>query len=135
MGGRNPYLRDTGTRLPTRRYKVTFLPAGQTVEVDPAALPYGRHGESGSILDVALHHGVPIEHACGGLCACATCHVLVKAGLDSCSEPTDEEEDQLERAPGLRPESRLACQCVPDGSCDVIVEVPAWNRNVANEGT
>jgi len=134
MARHDPHANNAGVCLPTRTYKVTFLPSGRTVEVDPAALPYGHHGLPGSILDIALHHGIDIEHACGGVCACATCHVLVRKGSESCNEVTDDEEDVISAAPGLRAESRLACVCVPDGSSDVVVEVPLWNRNLAREG-
>ena len=67
------------------------------------------------------------------MCACSTCHVVFREGGDSCNEATDEELDQLDNAPGLEPESRLACQAVPDGSKDVVVEVPDWNRNHVRE--
>jgi len=123
---------DPGPR-PARRYRVTFLPLEHTVEVDPAALPYGEHGLPGSILDIALHHGIPIEHACGGVCACATCHVIVETGYESCNEASEAEEDRLDEAYGLTPRSRLACQCVPDGSMDVVVRIPDWNRNLVRE--
>ncbi len=134
MGGQNPYIQGTAIRAPTRKYKVTFQPMNTTVEVDPAALPYGDHGLPGSILDIALAHGIELDHACGGVCACSTCHVIVRAGLDACGEPTDDEEDQLDDAYGLTPQSRLACQCVPDGAEDLVVEVPDWNRNLSREG-
>lgn len=109
------------------------MPMDVTVEVDPNDLPYQRDGLPGSLLDVALHHGVDIDHACGGVNACSTCHVIVKQGLDSCNESSEEEEDQLDNAPGLEPESRLACQCVPDGSVEILVQVPDWNRNMVKE--
>jgi ferredoxin, 2Fe-2S len=134
MGGQNPYIADAHVKLPTRKFRITFLPMNTTIEVDPAQLPYGDHGLPGSILDIALHHGVPLDHACGGVCACSTCHVLVKEGLKACNDSTDEEEDQLEEAPGLRPTSRLGCQCVPDGTVDIVVEIPDWNRNLSREG-
>jgi 2Fe-2S ferredoxin len=60
--------------------------------------------------------------------------VIVREGLKSCNEPSDEEEDQLDDARGLTPQSRLACQCVPDGTRAVVVEIPVWNRNLAREG-
>jgi len=125
---------DAPARLPTRNYKITFLPMNVTVEVDPEQLPYNDHGLPGSILDIALKHGIELNHACGGVCACSTCHVIVREGLDACHEPTEDEEDQLDGAYGLRPQSRLACQCVPNGSRSLVVEVPAWNRNLAREG-
>jgi 2Fe-2S ferredoxin len=74
-----------------------------------------------------------LDHACGGVCACSTCHVIVHEGLESCNEPTDAELDQLDEAPGLTAKSRLGCQCVPDGSCDLVVEIPEWNKNFAKE--
>ncbi|MCL5270778.1 MAG: 2Fe-2S iron-sulfur cluster-binding protein [bacterium] len=122
--------------LPTRKYRITFLPANLTCEVDPAKLPYGRHGRMGSILEISAAlagRGLEIEHSCGGVCACATCHVIVREGLDSCSSPEDDELDQLDEAPGHEMNSRLACQCIPDGTRDIVVEIPAWNRNATKE--
>lgn len=133
MGGRNPYIQEASATLPTRPYRVTFLPMAVTVEVDPERLPYGQHGLPGSLLDVALHAGVELDHACGGVCACSTCHVVVKEGTASLGEATEDEEDLLESAPGLKPTSRLGCQAVPDGSCDLVVEIPTWNRNLVKE--
>ena len=133
MGGSNPFIERVEAKLPTRAYTVTFLPEDVKVEVDPAALPYGRDGLPGSILDIALAHGVDIDHACGGVCACSTCHVIVRKGLETCSEATEDEEDQLDQAPGLELKSRLACQCVPDGTQDLVVELPGWNRNLVHE--
>lgn len=134
MGGQNPYIQDVDLRLPTRKYRITFLPANVTVEVDPAELPYGDHGLPGSILDIAMKHGIDLDHACGGVCACSTCHVVVRQGLESCNEPSEEEEDQLDDAYGLTPQSRLGCQCIPDGSQDIVVQIPEWNRNLSREG-
>lgn len=133
MGGTNPYVQDAETRLPTRKYTVRFEPMGVEIEVDPTALPYGRDGKPGSILDIALAHDIDLDHACGGVCACSTCHVVVRSGGETCSEAGDAELDQLDNAPGLEPESRLGCQCVPDGSRDVVVEIPFWNRNLVRE--
>jgi 2Fe-2S ferredoxin len=133
MGGSNPFIERVEAKLPTRTFTVTFLPDGEQVEVDPAQLPYGRDGLPGSILDIALAHGIDVDHACGGVCACSTCHVIVRQGLETCSESTDDEEDRLDQAPGRELQSRLACQCVPDGSKDVVVEVPGWNRNMVRE--
>lgn len=109
-------------------YKVTFKNLDKTVEVDPNQELRGD-GLEGSILQIALAHDVAIDHACGGVSACSTCHVYVRQGLETCPEATEDEEDQLDNAPALEPESRLACQCVPDGSEDVVIEIPSWNRN------
>ena len=76
------------------------------------------------ILDVLLAHGVPLEHACGGSCACTTCHVVVKRGLDQLSEAEESEEDLLDKAPGLTPTSRLGCQAVIEDD-DAVIEVPS----------
>lgn len=134
MGGQNPYIQDAQVDRPTQKYKVTFLPMNVTVEVSPEDLPYGDHGLPGSILDIAMKHGIELDHACGGVCACATCHVVVKQGLGACGEPTEDEEDQLDEAYGLTAQSRLGCQCVPSGKQDVVVEIPGWNRNLSREG-
>jgi 2Fe-2S ferredoxin len=133
MGGENPYIRTTAPRLPAQKYRLTILPANRVIEVDPAKLPYSRDGQKGSILEIALGHGVEIDHACGGVCACSTCHVIVRQGIESMQEASDDELDQLDNARGLSPQSRLACQAVPDGSCAVVVEVPSWNRNLVRE--
>jgi 2Fe-2S ferredoxin len=134
MGGQNPYIEDAEVELPTQPYKLTFLPMIVTVEVNPEELPYGDHGLPGSILDIALKHGVELDHACGGVCACSTCHVIVRQGLNECNDPSDAEEDQLDDAYGLTPQSRLGCQCIPNGKKDVVVEIPQWNRNLSREG-
>ena len=67
------------------------------------------------------------------MCGCSTCHVIVRKGFDSCNESTEDEEDMLDNAPGLTEHSRLSCQCVPDGTADLEVEVPSWNRNAVKE--
>jgi 2Fe-2S ferredoxin len=133
MGGTNPYIKPVETKLPTKSYTITFLPDDVKVEVDPKKLPYSREGLPGSILEIALGNGVDIDHACGGVCACSTCHVIVRKGFESIPEATEDEEDQLDNAPGLTPQSRLSCQSVPDGSTDLVVEIPTWNRNLVKE--
>jgi len=117
-----------------KNFHIRFEPEGVTFEANPADFPYGGHGEPGSILDIALKAGVEIEHTCGGYASCSTCHVIVREGLESCNEESDKELDQLDNAPGLTTKSRLACQCIPDGSRDLVIEIPEWNRNVAREG-
>ena len=112
--------------------KVTFLPAGVAVEFDPSTMPYCEHGKKGSFLDVAMNNGVNLEHACGGNCACTTCHVIVKSGEANLSEMEDDEADRLDMAPGLTIHSRLGCMAAIKG--DVTVEIPGWNINYVSEG-
>lgn len=133
MGGINPYIKTPEAQAPKQKYTIHFVNQGILVEVDPHHLPNSKTGLPGSILDIGLALGADIDHACGGVCACSTCHVIVKEGLESCSPSTEAEEDQLDKAPGLTPRSRLACQCVPNGTQDIVVEVPNWNRNLARE--
>ena len=133
MGGKNPYSSEVQHELPKTRYKLTFEPMHEVIEVDPAQLPLGRDGQPGSILDIALANDIDIDHACGGVSACSTCHVILRGGHASCPPASDSEEDMLDLAPGVEPTSRLACQAVPNGSVDVIVEIPGWNRNHAKE--
>jgi len=133
MGGQNPYIEQAQFTPATKKYKITFLPEGKVVEVDPEKVPYSHDGLPGSILDIAMGAGVPLDHACGGVCACSTCHVIVHEGMDTINEATDAEFDQLDEAAGLTAKSRLGCQCVPDGTKDVVVEIPDWNRNFAKE--
>lgn len=137
MGGINPYIEKADYELPKVSYTVTFIhPNGSTttVPVDPEKIPYGATGLPGSILDIAMGHGVDLEHVCGGVCACSTCHVIVKQGLETCNEGTDDEFDQLDEAPMTSLQSRLGCQCVPNGTKDIIVEIPAVNKNLVREG-
>jgi ferredoxin, 2Fe-2S len=112
--------------------KVTFVNDGKTVEFESGKLPYSEHGKPESLLDVAIHFGVHIEHACGGNCACTTCHVWVNQGFENMSEADEDELDRLDQAADLKTKSRLACQCIVQG--DVVVEIPAWNRNYVSEG-
>lgn len=133
MAGSNPYLQKSYTERPKQKYTITYLPEGKQIEIDPEHLLTSETGLPGSILDIALASGVDIDHACGGVCACSTCHILVQEGLSSCNESTEDEEDQLEKAPGLSPRSRLACQCVPNGTQNIVVEIPSWNRNLVRE--
>jgi len=122
--------------IATRYYidviKVTVLPEGRMVEFDPKTLPYSEHGKRLSLLDICLNFGIPMEHACGGNCACTTCHVIIKKGDRHLSEMEDDEDDRLQMAAGLTLHSRLGCQCVVSG--DVTFEIPGWNRNYVSEG-
>jgi ferredoxin, 2Fe-2S len=136
MGGRNPYIKQQEVELPAKAYQIVVIDEEgkeHVIEVDPAKMPYGEHGLPGSILDICLGNGIELDHACGGVCACATCHVQVLEGLETCSESTEEEEDQLEEASDLKHNSRLGCQCIPNGSRTIKLRIPSWNRNMARE--
>lgn len=113
-------------------HKVTFLPLDVTVEYDPAAMPFSEHGLKGSLLDICLNHNIHLEHACGGSCACTTCHIIVKNGEQHLSEADDDEMDRVDQAAGVTLHSRLGCQAIVRG--DVTVEIPGWNRNYVSEG-
>lgn len=89
------------------------------------------------LLEVALRNGVNIEHACGGVCACSTCHVYIEQGMDALSEATEMEEDRVEEAPAIQINSRLSCQCdIEKAAADgkpIVMRVPSWNRNAVKE--
>jgi 2Fe-2S ferredoxin len=108
----------------TKSYKLSFKPNGTVVEVDPTKIPYSETGNPGSVLEIALGNGVDVEHVCGGNIACSTCHVYVLEGLETCTSISADEEDQLQNASDRKENSRLSCQCVPDGSKDVVVQIP-----------
>jgi 2Fe-2S ferredoxin len=115
--------------------KVTFEPAGQTFEFELDKLPYGEHGKPKSFLDVAEHFGFHLEHACGGNCACTTCHVVIKSGGQWVTEMEDDEADKLDLAADLQLGSRLGCQVViTSNDANIVVEIPSWNRNYVSEG-
>ena len=117
---------DIDEREPTgsARYRVTFLPANVTIQVDTADAPFGDVGRPGSILDIALGHGIALDHSCGGCCDCATCHCIVRAGDEAIPPAQDDELARLRDAVGRCGASRLGCQAVPDGSRDLVVEIP-----------
>lgn len=97
---------------------------GFPLEVDSQDFPYGEVGQAGSLLDIAQGHGVRLNHTCGGVCNCTTCHVHVIQGLETCTPPSPEELNRLKEVFGRQPNSRLACQCIPSGEKEVEVEIP-----------
>lgn len=134
MSGVNPYIQAIRAKQPTRKYRVTFLPLNVIVDVDPSKGRQGHNGEPFSILDIAEGAHIELDHSCGGVCACSTCHVYVREGIETCNEASEDELDQLDNARGLEVDvSRLGCQCVPDGTRDIVVEIPSWNRNLVRE--
>ncbi len=105
-------------------------------------LPHAEHCPEGAVIEVesgetvlnaALAHGIDIEHACEKSCACTTCHVVIREGFESL-EPSDElEDDMLDKAWGLEPNSRLSCQAVV-ADRDLVVEIPKYTINQVSEG-
>jgi 2Fe-2S ferredoxin len=107
---------------------------GRLIQFDPADTPFQHNGRPASILDVLLGRGVHLEHACGGNCACTTCHVIVKQGFRELSEASEQEEDLLDKAPGLTAMSRLGCQAVvEDPAAEITVVVPRYTINQISE--
>ena len=85
-----------------------------------------------SVLDNLLNHGIEVEHACEKSCACTTCHVIVREGGASLSPSSEDEDDLLDRAWGLTPQSRLSCQAIV-AQKDLVVEIPKYSINHAKE--
>jgi 2Fe-2S ferredoxin len=85
-----------------------------------------------SICEALLENHIDIEHACEMSCACTTCHVLVRQGIESLNEAEEGEEDLLDRAWGLEPQSRLSCQAIL-AHTDLVVEIPKYSINHAKE--
>jgi len=114
--------------------KVTFIKDGKetTVEFEHGKLEYQHHGLPESFLDVAMNLGIPLEHACGGSCACTTCHLIIRKGKENLSPEQDNELDRLDTAWDLTTDSRLGCQAVIRG--DVVAEFPMYTRNYVQEG-
>ena len=108
--------------------KLTFLPH-EVICPDGAEID-ANEGET--ILNAALAGGVSIEHACEKSCACTTCHVVVRAGFVSLTEAEENEEDYLDKAWGLEPESRLSCQALISKD-DLVIEIPKYTINMVSE--
>ena len=108
--------------------QIIFLPHAELCP-DGAVLE-AQEGET--VLDVALKNGIGIEHACEKSCACTTCHIIVREGFDSLGESDELEDDLLDKAWGLEPESRLSCQVIVTDD-DLVVEIPKYTINHASE--
>lgn len=101
----------------------------------PEMCPEGKTFEARkgvSVLDNLLEQGVDLEHACEKSCACTTCHVIVRQGLNSLSPSSEDEDDLLDRAWGLTPQSRLSCQAIVDDE-KLVIEIPKYTINYAKE--
>ena len=114
--------------------RVTFKPENKTVEFPFGTLPYDGHGEPMSFLDVAENYGIFLDHACGGVCACTTCHIHILEGAKNLNEAEEKEMDRMELSPGLQLNSRLGCQAVIEKPGTYLVEIPSWNKNYVQEG-
>ena len=101
---------------------VELCPDGAVIEAEPGT----------TICDAALANGIEIEHACEKSCACTTCHVIVREGFDSLEDASDDEEDMLDKAWGVEPDSRLSCQAEV-GDEDLMIEIPKYTINMVSE--
>nr|WP_067298594.1 ISC system 2Fe-2S type ferredoxin [Marinobacterium profundum] len=99
-----------------------LCPEGKVIQVEPGV----------TVCDAALANGLEIEHACEKSCACTTCHIIVREGFVSLNEADELEEDMLDKAWGLEPESRLSCQALI-GDEDLVVEIPKYTINQVSE--
>ena len=91
-------------------------------------------GEEGlSICHALLQHDIEIEHACEQSCGCTTCHVVVREGYNSLEEADEMEDDLLDKAWGLEPNSRLSCQALV-GTTPLVIEIPKYTINMVKEG-
>ncbi|MCP3852599.1 MAG: ISC system 2Fe-2S type ferredoxin [Gammaproteobacteria bacterium] len=99
-----------------------ICPDGAVIEVEPGV----------TICDAAQDNDIEIEHACEKSCACTTCHVIVREGFDSLEEATELEEDYLDKAWGVEPDSRLSCQAVVADE-DLVIEIPKYTINMVSE--
>ena len=86
-----------------------------------------------SLCDALLGNDVEIEHACEKSCACTTCHVIVREGFNALAPSEELEDDLLDKAWGLEPNSRLSCQVIL-GNDDLVIEIPKYTINMAKEG-
>ena len=114
--------------------KVTFIIDGEptVIEFEHGKLPYSNHGKPESFLDVAKNHGVPLEHACGGSCACTTCHVIIREGAQQPHRDAGRRGRSARHRVG--PHHRLAAR-VPGGDHRRRgLRVPDATRNYVQEG-
>jgi len=99
-----------------------ICPDGAVVNAEPGI----------SICDALLDNGIEIEHACEKSCACTTCHVIIREGFDTLEESDENEDDYLDKAWGLEPDSRLSCQAML-ATEDLVIEIPKYTINMVSE--
>lgn len=102
---------------------VELCPDGAVLDVEPGT----------TVCDALLANHIDIEHACEKSCACTTCHVIVREGFETLVPAEEEEDDLLDKAWGLEPQSRLSCQAVMPKDTDLVVEIPKYTINYAKE--
>ena len=102
---------------------VELCPEGAVIEAQPGK----------SLCDTLLENGIEIEHACEKSCACTTCHVVIREGFDTLDAAEETEEDMLDKAWGLEPNSRLSCQTLVKEDA-LVIEIPKYTINMAKEG-
>ena len=101
----------------------SLCPEGDVIEAKKGA----------SVCNTLLENGIAIEHACDQVCACTTCHVIVREGFNSLNPSEENEDDMLDKAWGLTPQSRLSCQAIVQDQ-DLTIELPKYTINLAKEG-
>ncbi|MEQ1630109.1 MAG: ISC system 2Fe-2S type ferredoxin [Gallionella sp.] len=102
---------------------VELCPEGALIEGQPGV----------SLCDTLLRNGIAIEHACEKSCACTTCHIILREGFNSLAPSEELEDDLLDKAWGLEPNSRLSCQALV-GDTNLVVEIPKYTINMVKEG-
>ena len=102
---------------------VELCPEGVVIDAQPGI----------TICDALLANGVDIEHACEKSCACTTCHVIIREGFETLNPSDEKEDDLLDKAWGLEPNSRLSCQAMVD-NVDLVIEIPKYTINMVKEG-
>lgn len=115
--------------MPKVTVRITVLPHAELC-------PQGAGFETApgaTLCDVLQAHGIAIEHACEKACVCTSCHIIVRKGFASLRATSDDEEDQLGKAWGLEPHSRLSCQARV-GTQDLVIEIPRYSLNLVSEG-
>jgi 2Fe-2S ferredoxin len=119
-----PQSIDIGIAMPVIKVlpHESLCPSGAEFEVKPGT----------SICRALLDEHIALEHACEMSCACTTCHVIVREGFNSLNASEEDEDDLLDMAWGLTPQSRLACQAKV-GKDDLTIELPKYTINHARE--
>ena len=137
---RGSYVYNVAKGEQERVGRILRMHANQREEVeevyagDIAALVGMKNTTTGDTLcDTLLANGIEIEHACEKSCACTTCHVIVREGFNSLEASTEDEDDLLDKAWGLEPQSRLSCQARVNAA-DLVIEIPKYTINMVKEG-